>query len=150
MKGEERRLRLLVRQYKMDVVKRLLVIALLVLACKDPYDFEPGDPTKPNPPASPVLRSPPDGYSTEKYVYPQDVELVWYPVERAEFYQVRVYRDSLRQQLVAANDRVRLVSAVFSFGVGQYYWCVRAASRQWNDYTGWSVTWRFIIPSPAR
>ncbi len=134
----------------MTSVKRVLAMLLLVLACKDPYDFEPGDPSKPNPPAAPALRSPADGYNTETYVYPQDVELIWYPVERAEFYQVRVYRDSLLQHLVAANDRARSVSVVFSLSFGQYFWHVRAASRQWNDYTDWSVTWRFIVPSPAR
>ncbi|MEO0077770.1 MAG: hypothetical protein ABIK86_02050 [candidate division WOR-3 bacterium] len=134
----------------MSVVKRVLAMLLLVFACKDPYDFEPGDPNKPNPPAAPALRSPADGYNTETYVYPQDVELTWYPVERAEFYQVRVYRDSLLQHLVAANDRARAVSMVFSLSFGQYYWRVRAASRQWNNYTDWSVTWRFIVPSPAR
>ncbi len=128
----------------------LLILAAFALACKDPYDFEPGDPTRPDPPAAPVLSSPADGHNTETYVYPQDVELVWQAVPRAEFYQVRVYRDSLLQHQVITNDRVRSISTTVSLGFGQYWWQVRAASRQWNDYTDWSIAWRFIIPSPAR
>jgi hypothetical protein len=128
----------------------LFLLVLLAFGCKDPFDYEPGDPTKPDPPAAPALYSPADGYNTGVYVYPQDVELVWKAVAGAEFYQVRVYSDSMLQRLAASNDRARAVSETFSLSFSKYYWRVRAVSRQWNDYTDWSATWTFIIPSPSR
>jgi hypothetical protein len=54
------------------------------------------------------------------------------------------------QRLAASNDRARAVSETFSLSFSKYYWRVRAVSRQWNDYTDWSATWTFIIPSPSR
>lgn len=128
-----------------------LALLLLVAACRDPYDFEPGDPTKPDPPAPPVLVFPPDGHMGDNYSYPQVVSLEWRSLPGATFYQVEVYTDSLLTRLYLSEDRITATRTAPSFGrYGTYYWHVRAASRSWNDYTDWSAPFRFTLPNPAR
>jgi hypothetical protein len=131
-------------------VRWLFVSALLVLACKDPYDFQPGDPSKPDPPAAPVLSSPPDRYKGDNCSYPQNVEFQWRAVSGATFYQIEVFDDSTLKRLRASDDRVKGASVTLSFGgYGDYFWHVRAASPAWNNYTSWSVPFRFALPNPA-
>ena len=128
-------------------------LVLAVLACKDPNSFQPFDPTKPDPPGPPVLTYPGIGWMSDQYGYPQDVSFGWQQVSGAQFYQIEVYRDSLlrSQYLVYANERVTqpLLTAPLSTW-GMYYWHVRAASRNWNNYTGWSDPFWFSLPNPAR
>jgi hypothetical protein len=128
-------------------------LVLVILACTDPFSFEPGDPTKPNPPSSPELIQPGNGWMSDDYIYPQNVTLGWQKVPGAQFYQVEAYRDSLlrSQYLVHANQRVAQPPLTVPFsGFGLYYWRVRAASRNWNNYTNWSAPFRFSLPNPAR
>ena len=123
----------------------------MLLACRNPYDFQPGDPTKPDPPAAPVLSSPPDRYKGDNYSYPQDVSLEWRAVAGATFYQVEVYSDSLLTRLYLSEGRVTTTRVVSAFGrYGTYFWHARAASRSWNDYTDWSAPFRFTLPNPTR
>ncbi|MBM3315647.1 hypothetical protein FJY71_07425 [candidate division WOR-3 bacterium] len=135
-------------------MKRLpfVLAALLLLACKDPFDFEPGDPTKPDPPGPPVLMFPVDGENTGNYAYPQDVRFEWRPLSRAEFYQIEVYSDSVLNvgTLVASDPRVNGTTVTLTFQWwGFYYWRVRAASRSWNNYTAWTAIRQFILPNPS-
>ena len=131
-------------------MRMLLAVVILLAACKDPYDFQPGDPTKPNPPAPPVLVSPPDGHEGDNYSYPQTVELEWRVLSGATFYQIEVYTDSALTRLYASEDRVKTTRATLSFGrYGTYFWHVRAASPAWNNYTDWSAAFRFSLPNPA-
>jgi len=135
---------------------RLLLVASLMLgllACKDPYDFEPGDPTKPDPPAPPQLVAPADSWRSDDYTYPQEVSFEWQPIAGPVFYQFEAYIDSVLypQQLVYANQKVTSTGLATSFGrYGWYYWRVRAASRNWNNYTDWSPPFRFCLPNPAK
>jgi hypothetical protein len=127
-------------------------VLLAVIACRDPHDFEPGDPTKPDPPAPPQLVSPANGWASESFSYPQDVSFGWQQLSGA-FYQIEVYRDSLlrSQYLVYAADRVTqpgITGRLSSYGT--YFWRVRAANRNWNDYTHWSDPFRFSLPNPAK
>jgi hypothetical protein len=122
------------------------VALFCLLACKDPNSFQPFDPTKPDPPAPPALTYPADGWMSDDYHYPQDVNLVWQPVSGAEFYGIEVYADSLLRFPGYENRRVTQTSLTVSFGQGWHYWRVRAASRTWNDYTDWSSTFRFQLP----
>lgn len=126
--------------------------ALLVLGCKDPFSFEPGDPTKPDPPGPPVLKWPANGELIVNYAYPQDVTLEWYGIRGAGFYQVEVYTDSAPSQatLHTLKPEVAGTSVTVRFTRwGFYYWRVRAASRNWNNYTGWSGLWEFLLPDPS-
>jgi hypothetical protein len=135
---------------------KLTLVACLVLtvfACTDPFSFEPGDPTKPNPPAAPDPVQPDDDWQSDLYGYPQEVSFGWQQVSGAQFYQIEVYRDSLLrlQYLAYSNERVTQPSLTASFSTyGWYYWRVRAASRSWNNYTAWSAPFRFGLPNPAR
>jgi len=135
---------------------KLTLVACLVLtlfACTDPYAFEPGDPTKPDPPAPPQLVAPGDSWRSDQYGYPQDVNFGWQQVSGAQFYQIEVYIDSLlrSEYLRYANERVTQPSLTASFSIcGLYYWRVRAASRNWNNYTSWSSPFRFGLPNPAK
>jgi hypothetical protein len=63
------------RRRRIVLVRRLLTASLLLvlLACRDPFSFEPGDPTKPDPPAPPQLVAPADSWRSDDYGYPQDV-----------------------------------------------------------------------------
>jgi hypothetical protein len=137
------------------VAMKLTLVACLVLAllaCTDPFSFEPGDPTKPNPPTPPQLVAPGDSWTSDKYSYPQDVDFGWQQVSGAQFYQIEVYRDSLlrSQYLSYSNGRVTQTSVTASLPYcGLYFWRVRAASRNWNDYTDWSSPFRFVLPNPA-
>ncbi len=128
-------------------------LALAVLACTDPFSFDPGDPTKPDPPAPPKLVAPTDSWMSDSYAYPQDVDFGWQAIPGAQFYQIEVYRDSLLrgEYLRYSNQRVAqpTLSAPFS-GCGLYYWRVRAASKNWNNYTDWSSPFRFSLPNPAK
>jgi hypothetical protein len=128
----------------------VLCLILAALACKDPYDFEPGDPTKPNPPE---LAAPLDGWMSDSYIHPQEVSFVFRSVPGASFYQLEVYRDSLlrSQYLFYSNPRLTQTSVATSLPYyGLCFWRVRAASRNWNNYTAWSTPFRFSLPNPAR
>jgi hypothetical protein len=131
-----------------------VAVALLwLLACRDPNSYQPFDPTKPNPPAPPVLSYPVNGWVSDGYGYPQDVNFGWQRLAGAQFYQIEVYRDSLlrSQYLVYAADRVTLTAVTDSIpNWGMYYWHVRAASRYWNNYTDWSDPFHFALPNPAK
>ena len=139
----------------MKAMKLALVacLVLVVIACKDPNSFQPFDPTKPDPPAPPQLSLPTDNWISDDFGYPQDVTLGWQPLPGAQFYQVEVYRDSLlrSQYLFYSNARVTLTSVTASLPYyGLYFWRVRAASRNWNNYTDWSSPFRFALPNPAK
>lgn len=134
-------------------MRRLLLAALLLAGCKDPFSFEPGDPTKPDPPGPPVLKWPADGETIVNYSYPQDVILEWNGVRGAGFYQVEVHTDSVPSQatLHALKPEVASTRVAVRFARwGHYYWRVRAASRSWNNYTAWSAMWQFLLPDPSR
>jgi hypothetical protein len=138
------------------VAMKLTLVACLVLtlfACTDPNSFQPFDPTKPDPPAPPQLVAPADSWVSDSYAYPQKVNFGWQAVLGAQFYQIEVYRDSLlrSEYLRYSNQRVTqpTLSAPFS-GCGLYYWRVRAASKNWNNYTDWSSPFRFGLPNPAK
>jgi len=139
----------------MEVMRPTLItcLILLALACTNPYDFEPGDPTKADPPPPPELLQPQNGWQSDLYLYPQQVNLGWQALPGALFYQIEVYRDSLlrTQYLVYANQRATQPSGSAAFSThGWYFWRVRAASRNWNDYTDWSQPFRFGLPNPAQ
>ena len=139
----------------MKVMKLTLVacLVLAVLACKDPNSFQPFDPTKPDPPDAPQLVIPANGWISDRFAYPQDVIFVWQQVPGAQFYQIEVYLDSLlrSQYLFYSNTRVTQTSVTDSLPYyGLYFWRVRAASRNWNNYTDWSSPFRFALPNPGR
>lgn len=128
-------------------------LALAVLACTDPFSFEPGDPTKPDPPAPPQLVAPGDTWMSDDYNYPQKVAFSWQPISGAGFYQFEAYNDWVIDplKLVYANQRVTTADLAVSFNrYGKYYWRVRAASKNWNDYTDWTQPFRFGLPNPAK
>jgi hypothetical protein len=139
----------------MKAMKLALVayLVLAVLACKDPNSFQPLDPTKPDPPAPPQLTAPGDSWMSDSYAYPQEVSFSWQPIPGAGFYQFEVYNEWTidPQHLVFANQRMTSTALTTSFDhYGRYYWRVRAASKNWNNYTNWSVPFRFGLPNPAR
>ena len=139
----------------MEVMRLTLVACLLLtlLACRDPFSFEPGDPTKPDPPAPPQLVAPADSWRSDDYGYPQDVAFAWQAIPGTAFYQLEAYIDWTidPQHLVFADQRVTSTALTASFSrYGRYYWRVRAASRSWNNYTDWSPPFRFMLPNPAR
>lgn len=129
-------------------------LLLLLLACKDPFDYEHRDPNLPAPPGPPVPTTPVDSTNTRNYAYPQDVTLGWTPVAGAEFYQVEVYRDSvfIEQNLaLPLLDRVSGPGTDIRLGrYGYYWWRVRADNaRRWKAPTDWSVVFVFLLPNPA-
>jgi hypothetical protein len=138
------------------VAMKLTLVACLMLAivaCKDPNSFQPFDPNNPDPPDAPQLVAPANGWTSDQFAYPQNVSLGWQQVSGAQFYQIEVYRDSLLhgQYPVYANERITepaLTASISNWGL--YYWHVRAASRNWNNYTAWSTPFRFSLPNPAR
>lgn len=135
-------------------MKRLVWVALLcLLACKDPNSYKPFDPTMPDPPAPPVLSYPVNGWVSDDFAYPQNVNFGWQGVSGAQFYELEVYEDSLlrSQYLVYSNPRVTQTSLTVSVSTyGLYFWRVRAGSRYWNNYTDWSAPFRFALPNPAK
>jgi len=130
-----------------------LVALLCLLACRDPNSYQPFDPTKPDPPAAPVLSYPANGWKSDLYVYPQNVDFTWQAVPGAQFYQLEVSLDSLFGSIDQSywHPRVYQPSAADSIRYcGRYFWRVRAASSNWNDYTAWSDRFWFALPNPAR
>jgi len=129
----------------------LSVVLLSLLACRDPNSYQPVDPTKPDPPAPPVLDYPVDGWQSYDYAYPQNVNFGWQAVPGAQFYQIEVSLDSLSGSMIYSNPRVYQTAADDSIqSCGLFYWHVRAASTRWNDYTDWSDPFWFSLPNPAR
>ena len=132
----------------------VVVLFLLLLGCKDPFDYEHRDPNLPDPPAAPTQTYPPDGKEFKRYGYPQPDTMRWNPVPGAEFYQVEVFTDSV---LIEDNlyfpmiDRVHaLETAATFYGWGFYYWRVRGDSpRRWNAPTDWSPVRMFLLPNPT-
>lgn len=133
-------------------MSRLAVaLILMLLSCKDPYLFEPGDPNKPDPPVPPRPIYPLDGENTKNYGYPQDVAFSWERVAGATFYQIEIYRDTTGVTLLATEDRITATSHPVSLAShGFYSWRVRAGGPNWNWYTDWSDLNWFILPNPAR
>ncbi len=130
----------------------LILMALFISGCKDPFGFQPGDPTKPDPPPAPVLIRPTDGEFIPNYTYPQDVEFEWQQIKGANSYQYECYNDSALkpQSLVHSNPRITANKTSVRFShYGIYYWRVRAASPNWNNYTPWSIPFKFLLPNPA-
>ncbi len=134
----------------------VLLIACIALAlscfCKNPYDYEPYDPTKPDPPAAPVQLDPPDGKLILNYAYPQDVVMKWQRVSGTAYYQVEVYQSSkpAPESLYAIGDKVYSTETAVTFNRhGCYWWRVRAYSPNWKWFTDWSPLWMFILPNPT-
>ena len=130
-----------------------LVGLLALLACRDPYDFAPGDPSKPDPPAGPVPLYPPSAERIDNWGYPQDVEMGWTAVSGAAGYQVEVYTESIPEppyRYTMVDQIVGPAVSVTFYTYGWYYWRVRAVSPNWNWYTDWSELWSFALPNPAR
>jgi hypothetical protein len=128
-------------------------VALLgMLACRDPYSYQPSDPTRPDPPAPPVLICPANGWVSGDFTYPQEVSLSWEAVPGAQFYEFQVTHDSLFQSIyIPLGPHIYETSVAESIRLfGLYYWRVRAASRNWNNYTDWSLPFRFTLPNPGR
>ena len=126
-------------------------MALLSLfACRDPNSCEPFDPTKPDPPAPPVPACPANGWRSDCYAYPQLVSFRWQAVSGAQFYQLQIHTDSL---FPSPHPGLRVYQASVDWsmqGCGLYYWRVRAASSDWNNYTDWSDPFWFSLPNPGR
>ncbi|MGQ9708332.1 MAG: hypothetical protein ACUVUR_05600 [bacterium] len=131
---------------------RFGLLLVILFGCKEPFSFQPDDPTKPDPPAAPILVRPANGDFIPNYAYPQDVEFEWQRVSGATSYQYECYKDSGLNpvSMVYSNSRVtgNKISVRFS-RCGVYYWRVRAASPNWNNYTSWSQVFRFILPDPT-
>jgi hypothetical protein len=128
------------------------VAVLSLLACRDPYSYQPFDPTKPDPPAPPVLSSPANGWVSDCYAYPQKVSFAWQAVLGAQFYEFQVTYDSLFQSIyIPIGPHIYQTWVAESIRLhGRYYWRVRAASSDWNNYTEWSLPFRFALPNPGR
>jgi hypothetical protein len=128
----------------------LVPLALLCpLACRDPNSYQPFDPTRPDPPDPPVLIRPASGWMSDVYAYPQNVDFAWQAVPGAQFYELQYHTDSLFP-VVHPGKRVYQTSVAESVqGPGAYFWRVRAASSDWNNYTDWSAKSRFVLPWPA-
>ncbi len=135
-----------------EAVKLTLAVCLVlaVLACKDPNSYQPFDPNMPDPPAAPVLTNPTDGWMSDSYAYPQDVYLSWAGVAGAQFYEIQVTRDSLFGDPGPGQRVYQTSLTVTEPTYGYYYWRVRAASRNWNNYTDWSTPFWFGLPNPTR
>jgi len=131
----------------------IFALALVALMCKDPYDFEPNDPTKPDPPGPPALVAPADGETIWNYAYPQDVIFEWQALSGTSYYQFELYSDSSLSpnNLLSSNPKVLDNTLFITFDhYGHYYWRVRAASRNWNNYTDWSAPFDFFLPNPTQ
>jgi len=136
--------------------KLLMVVGIIFLlmssGCKDPFSFQPDDPSKPNPPAAPILVHPADGEFIPNYAYPQNVEFEWQRVSGATSYQYECYSDPGLNPatLIYSNYRVTGTKISVRFSrYGEYYWRVRSASPNWNNYTDWSRVFSFTLPNPA-
>jgi hypothetical protein len=120
-----------------------------LLACKGPNSYQPLDPTKPDPPAPPLLTYPVNRWMSDCYAYPQNVSFGWQAVPGAQFYELQIQTDSLFPG-THPGLLVYQTSVVYSLETfGLYYWRVRAASSNWNNYTDWSSPFRFTLPNPA-
>jgi hypothetical protein len=128
------------------------VVLLCFLACRDPNSYQPFDPTKPDPPAPPVLDYPANGWVSDDFAYPQNVSFAWQAVPDAQFYEMQVSKDSLFQSIyIPLGPHIYKTSTADSIRRhGRYYWRVRAASSRWNDYTEWSLPFHFTLPNPGR
>jgi hypothetical protein len=129
------------------------VALLCLLACRDPNSYQPFDPTKPDPPDPPALIRPANGWMSDRYAYPQNVDFAWQAVSGAQFYQLEVYRDSLLRDAYLMYSAARVYQTMTADSLpyyGIYYWRVRAASTNWNNYTDWSSPFHFSLPNPTR
>ena len=126
------------------------LVLLCFLACRDPNSYQPFDPTKPDPPGPPVLTSPANGWLSKDFAYPQKVDFAWQPVPGAQFYEMQCNTDSLFPIAYPGPHiyQTSLAESVQSYGL--YYWRVRAAGSNWNNYTDWSVPFHFALPNPGR
>ncbi|HTW91003.1 MAG TPA: hypothetical protein VMH22_04775 [bacterium] len=125
---------------------------LCLLACRDPNSYQPTNPTKSDPPPPPVLSDPVNGWVSNDTCYPQAVGFGWQAVHGAQFYEIQVsIWDSLftLHHIVYSNPRIYETGVTASDSTyGGYYWRVRAASSNWNNYTNWSDPFHFSLPNP--
>ncbi len=122
---------------------------LLVLACKDPFDYGYRDPDYPDPPDPPITLYPREGQQLS-YAYPDTIELTWSQVPGAGSYDLELCLDQAMTYLYV--DAHSLLDSTYTFvtrAVGWHYWRVRAKSRSWDrGYTEWSPVATFLKPRP--
>ena len=127
-----------------------VVVALLcLLACRAPNSYQPFDPTKPDPPAPSELTCPANGWISDDYAYPQNVCFGWQAVPGAQFYEMQIQTDSL---FPSTHPGLHVYQTSVDWSIqacGRYYWRVRAASSNWNNYTDWSSPFHFSLPNPG-
>jgi hypothetical protein len=123
-----------------------LIFILSQVLCIDPYDYEPDYPALIDPPAAPVLTYPAMNTYFESTTLPYTINLEWQYVLQAESYCIEVSIDSF---FFGSIDDIESFSYDYSApAYGKYYWRVRADSRAWKWYTGWSNINTFIIEKP--
>ena len=127
----------------------MLAGVLLVLGCKDPFDYGYNYPDYPDPPDPPVTLYPRHGQQLS-YAYPDTLELTWSAVAGAESYDLQVCLDSsMTLRYVDARSLLDSTCVFVARAVGWHYWRVRAKSRYWDrGYTEWSPVATFLKPRP--
>jgi hypothetical protein len=91
-------------------------------------------------PGGPVLLSPQNNEIVTVDSQYAPVELEWYPVQDEEYYQFRVYKDTVLYDL---NITFTNSCLVYIDDTTWYSWQVRAGSSKWQYYSYWSDTWYF-------
>lgn len=142
----------------MKLVKYIAVVCVLCIlyivfvpsGCKDASEFERPNDSLVEPPAAPILISPP--VDTE-YILLQNpgyvnVFFTWNSVIGAEYYQLEYSVDeNFGSSSMFTINSTELVES-FTEPV-DLYWRVRAHSDYWTWFTDWSETWYFRIRPPV-
>lgn len=93
-------------------------------------------------PLGPELLYPVDSTVFSTDTLPIMVELGWDTVQDEEFYDVRVFKDTIFVDYVTVPENSYTVCIV---DTGRYDWQVRAGSSKWEHYSYWSSLWSFWV-----
>jgi hypothetical protein len=121
---------------------------MMAAGCKDPHDWQPGDPQGPPPGPTEILSPRAD----TGFLGPQQmVRIVWRAVSGAEEYELQwdttaEFTNPSRQLYYSAS--IDFLARVTTSNSTPYYMRVRAGSPAWTWWTEWSPTHMFYIFNP--
>jgi hypothetical protein len=129
-----------------------LVISLMLVAhgCKDPDEYNPGEPQYP-PPGPPELLLP---YADTNLCYGSrhvPVFFDWTTVGGAEIYEIQTDSTlSWSTAEITQTSQPPIIIGLYRYaGTAPWYARIRAGSSNWTNYTDWSETRRFFLrPDP--
>jgi hypothetical protein len=126
----------------------MILCLITALRCRDPRDWQPGDPQGPPPGPTEIIAPPAD----TGFLGPQElVRIDWRAVSGAEQYELQwdtTAKFTNPSSQLYESAPIDFLARVTTSNSTPYYMRVRAGSPAWTWWTDWSPTHMFYIFNP--